>query len=182
MWLQAVDDEAYDGPWRVELAGVASRIAHLFEHGLIEEGDGVNVVGRVEVDVVQLIDDLAQDVAGPDAVVGAAKDDADDGADIACVLAAQASKIGDQVVIDEFEQVFAFTLLGQAFGDDPIAPAVAPLDNRNVIVVIVQFFLGQLIVVEVFEEQQPDQLGQAVGVTGEAGVLTQQVAYALDGC
>ena len=133
--VQAVDDEAYDGTRRIELAGVASRVAHLFEHGFVEVRDGVNVVGRIEVDVIEFVHDLAQDVAGPDAIIGALKDHANDGADIACVLAAQASKIGDQVVIDEFEQFFAFALLGQALGDDPIAPAVAPLDNRHVVVV-----------------------------------------------
>ncbi len=43
----------------------------------------MNVVRGVEVDGAKFVYDLAQDVAGADAVVGALEDCADDGANVA---------------------------------------------------------------------------------------------------
>ena len=63
--------EAHDGPRRVELAGVAGRVAHLPEHGLVEVAERVNFFGRREVDAVDLVDDVAQQIAAFHAVLHA---------------------------------------------------------------------------------------------------------------
>ena len=57
------DHEADDGARRVELAGVAGGVAHLPEHRLVEVAERVDFVGRGEVDAVDLVDDVAQQIA-----------------------------------------------------------------------------------------------------------------------
>ena len=57
------DHEADDGPRRVELAVLAGGVAHFAEHGLVEVAERVDFVGRREVDLVDLVDHVAQQVA-----------------------------------------------------------------------------------------------------------------------
>ena len=61
------------GRGRVELAGVARRVAHLPQHGLVERAQGVDLLAGGEVDAVDLVDDVAQQVAAHHAVVDARK-------------------------------------------------------------------------------------------------------------
>ena len=63
-----VDHEPDDGARGVELAGVAGGVAHLLEHGLVEMAEGVDLLGGGEVDAVDLVDDVAQQVAVDHAV------------------------------------------------------------------------------------------------------------------
>ena len=56
--VHAVDDELGDGTWGVELAGVA-RALEVFEDLLVDAAKGVAVLGIVEVDLADLVDDLA---------------------------------------------------------------------------------------------------------------------------
>ena len=68
--IDLLDHEADDRARRVELAGVAGGVAHLAEHRLVEVGHRVDVVGGGEVDLVDLVDDVAQQIAGEHPVVG----------------------------------------------------------------------------------------------------------------
>ena len=63
--------EAHDGARRVELAGVAGRVAHFPEHGFVESAEGVDLVARREVDAVDLVDHVAQQIAALHAVIDA---------------------------------------------------------------------------------------------------------------
>ena len=63
--------EADDGTRRVELAGVARRIAHLAEHGFVERAQRVQLVAGGEMDAGNLVDDIAQEVTALHAVVHA---------------------------------------------------------------------------------------------------------------
>ena len=71
------DDELHDGPRRVELAGIARRVPHLAEHGLVKQAEGVDLVLGSEVDFVDLVDDIAQQVAVRHAVDRALEDRGD---------------------------------------------------------------------------------------------------------
>ena len=63
-----LDHEPHDGARRVELAGVAGRVAHLPEHRLVEMAERVDLVAGGEVDAVDLVDHVAQQVAAHHAV------------------------------------------------------------------------------------------------------------------
>ena len=68
-----LDHEADHGPRRVELAVVAGRVAHLLEHRLVEVAEGEELLLGGEVDAADLVDDIAQQVAGGHAVDDAAE-------------------------------------------------------------------------------------------------------------
>ena len=68
--IDLLDDEPDDRARCVELAGVAGSVAHLAQHRLVEVRHRVDVVGRREVDLVDFVDDVAQQVAGQHPVVG----------------------------------------------------------------------------------------------------------------
>src|SRR5437773_3618539 len=55
--------EADDGARRVKFAGVAGGVAHLFEHGLVEMAERVNLVAAGEVNVADFVDHVAQQIA-----------------------------------------------------------------------------------------------------------------------
>ncbi len=90
------DHEADDGARRVELAGVAGGVAHLFEHGLVKMAEGVDLVAAGEVNVADLIDHVAQQVAVDHPVDRAFEHRGDDIAPVAAVGALQTAQIGEQ--------------------------------------------------------------------------------------
>ena len=65
------DHELDNGTRRVELARVAGGVAHFAEHRLVQPGQSVNFLGRIEMDAVNKIDHIAQQIAGEHAVVHA---------------------------------------------------------------------------------------------------------------
>jgi hypothetical protein len=88
------------------------------------------------------------------------------------IEALEAGKQGD---VDEVEQFVA----GDAFGvGGPVAPAQM-LGQRRFVVVAQHFQFGFL-VVEDFQEQQPGELGDALGVAVHAGVLAHDVLDGFD--
>ena len=68
------DNELHDCARRVKFAGIACRIAHLPEHGFIEQAKGVNLILGGEVDFVDLVHDIAQQIAVRHAIEHALKD------------------------------------------------------------------------------------------------------------
>ena len=131
------DHEADDGARRVELAGVAGGIAHLLEHRLVEMAESVDLVAAGEMDVVDLVDHVAQQVAVDHPVDRALKHGRDHVAPVAAVGALQAAQVGEQpraflavgpdrfLVVDEANQLVA----GDAVGfRRPVAPAIRRFD------------------------------------------------------
>ena len=132
------DHEADDGARRVELAGIAGGVAHLFEHGLVEMAEGVDLVAAGEVDVVDLVDHVAQQIAVDHPVDRAFEDRGDHVAPVAAVGALQAAQIGEEAgafgavgpdgffVVHEGDQFVA----GDAVGfRGPVAPAVGRFER-----------------------------------------------------
>jgi hypothetical protein len=67
------DHEAHHRARRVELAGIARRIAHLAQHRFVERAERVQLIVGGEVNAVELVDDVAQQVAAHHPVLHAAK-------------------------------------------------------------------------------------------------------------
>ena len=133
-----LDHEAHDGARRVELAGIAGRIAHLAQHGFVERAERVQLVAGGEMDAGDLVDDVAQQIAALHAVIDALEHGGDDVAPVVAVGAGERAQIGEQarpslavrpgsfVVVDEGEQFVAGDALRVG---GPIAPAVGRLDG-----------------------------------------------------
>ena len=75
--VDPVDDELGDGARGVELAGIAGAL-QVLEDLLVDVAEGVAVFGVVEVDLADLVDDLAHQGAGLHVVVGIFEDVAND--------------------------------------------------------------------------------------------------------
>src|SRR5712692_5764175 len=135
-----LDHKAHDGSRRVELARIASSIAHFFEHGFIEVSEGMYLFRRGEVNAVDLVDDVAQQVAIDHAVDDAAKDSGDYIAPVAPSGPLQVAQVGEEsgttctigphglFVVDKSNQLIACQHIVIVVG--PIAPAVGSLDCR----------------------------------------------------
>ena len=90
------DHEADDGARGVELAGIAGGIAHLAEHGFVEGAEGVQLVAGGEVDAVELVDDVAQQVAADHPVLHAAEDGGNDLAPVVAVGAGEGAQVTEK--------------------------------------------------------------------------------------
>ena len=108
--VDLVDDELGDGARRVELAGVAGGLEVLQEL-LVDVAEHVAVIGGVEVDAVDLVDDLAHQGAVLHVVVGVLEGHADQAGDLVCRRRSAPSAWAERVV-DEVEQRVAGDALG----------------------------------------------------------------------
>ena len=170
-----VDHELGDGARGVVLAGVAG-VLQVAQDLLVEVAEQVAVLRLVEVDaVVDLVDHLAHQVAGLHVVVGVLEDAADDEAALVVMRRLEVLEGGEQLVVDEVEQLVAGHALGVG---GPVAPAQRLGDGRAV-GVVEQFVLGFL-VVEDLEEEHPDQLADALGVAIDADILAHDVLDGFD--
>ena len=107
--IHLLDDELGDGARRVELAGVAGGL-EILEQLLVDVAEHVAVVGGVEVDAVDLVDDLPHQRAVLHVVVGILEGHADQAGDLVAA-AGERLELGQQRVVDEVEQRVA----GDAF-------------------------------------------------------------------
>ena len=173
--IDLVDHELGDGARGVELARVAGAL-QVLEDLFVEVVEEVALGLVVEVDLVDLVDDLAQQLAGLHVVVGVLEHRLHDvAARVARGVGGEAFHAGEELGVDEVLQLVA----GDAFGvRRPVAPAQRLGDGRAVAVVH-QFELGFL-VVEDLEEEQPAELRQALGVAVDAGVLAHDVLDGFD--
>ncbi len=184
--------EAHHGARRVELAGVPGGVAHLLEHRFVEVAQRVYLVGRGEVDGVDLVDDVAQQVAVDHAVDDAAKDGGDDGAPVRAAARLQRAQVGEEagtlhaigprglVVIDEGDQVAARQ--DGRVAVSPVAPAVRRFDGRaKTLPANFSLRLVQLLhIVQELEEHYPRQHGQPVQVAIQPLILAHDVAHRFD--
>ena len=102
------DDELGDCTGRVELAGISGGL-EVFEELLVDVAEEVAVIGSVEVNGVDLVDDLPHQRPIFHVVVGVLEGHADEG--MHAVAAGQGFELGQEGVIDEIEQGVA----GDAF-------------------------------------------------------------------
>ena len=108
--IDLLDDELGDGARGVEFAGVA-RGLEVLEELLVDVAEHVAVIGGVEVDAVDLVDDLAHQRAVLHVVVGVLEGHADEAGDLVAA-AGERLELRQERVVDEVEQRVA----GDAFG------------------------------------------------------------------
>lgn len=190
--IDGLHHEAHDRARRVELARVPGGVAHLFEHRFVEVSQCVYLFGRGEVDGVDLVDDVAQQVAVDHAIDDAAKDGGDDVAPVNAAATLQGTQVGEEsraflavgprslFVVDEGDQVAARQYGCVAVG--PVAPAIGRFDGRaKTLAAYFGLRLVQLLhIIQEFEEQYPGQHGQAVQVAIQPLILAHYVAHGFD--
>ena len=91
-----LDHEAHDSSRRIELAGIACRIAHFAQHRFIKRAERVQFVARREMDARDLVDDVAQQIAALHPVIDAAKHRCDHVAPIVAVGAGELPQVGEE--------------------------------------------------------------------------------------
>ena len=116
--IDLLDDELGDGAGRVELARVAGRLEVLQEL-LVDIAEHVAIVGCVEVDSIDLVDDLPHQGAVLHVVVGILERHADEAGDFVAPPVRVLS-FGKQGVVHEIEQGVARNAL---FVRGPVRPA-----------------------------------------------------------
>jgi hypothetical protein len=189
-----IDDfhyEADNGTWGVEFAGVAGGIPHLFEHRFVKMAQGVDLVAAGEVNVVDLVDHVAQQIAVDHAADGAFENCGDDVAPVAAVGALKAAQIGEQAsafgpirtngffVIHERDQLvagYSLRLRG------PVAPPVGRIESRTeALAAHLAFLFADLLhIVKEFEEHDPGEHRQAIQIAVEPFILSHNVTAGLD--
>ena len=176
----------------VELAGIAGRVAHFPEQALVQASQGVDFVGRVEVDAVHQVDHVPQQIAALHAVAQPLEHGGDDVAPLApAVVPAQTLEIGEQSGAgaaigprrplrgQEGQQVRPADAVGRS---RPVPPTVGLLDDRTVFLPrqLRPSLLDPFHVVQELEEQDPGEHGQPVQVAVQPLVLAHDLARRLD--
>ena len=126
------DHEPHDGARRVKLAGIARRIAHLAQHGFVKRAQRVQLVAGGEMNAVELVDDIAQQVAADHPVLHALENGGDDIAPVVAVGAgqrAQDSGTGPRPFLP-FGSV-ASSLLMKASSSSPVMPSDLAAQSRQ---------------------------------------------------
>ncbi len=100
--IHLLDDELGDGARGVELAGIA-RGLKILEELLVDVAEHVAVIGGIEVDAVDLVDDLPHQGAVLHVVVGILERHADEPSDLVRA-AGEGLELGQEGVVDEVEQ------------------------------------------------------------------------------
>ncbi len=173
--VDAVHHEGGDGARRVVLAGVARRL-QIVEDLLVDVAEMLAFGQVVEIDLVDLVDHLAHQLAGLHVVMGVLEHAADDTAAVAGMSCHPEVLQGrKQVVVDEGEQFFA----GDALR---VRRPGAPLEllwNRRLVIAL-HHFQFPVLIVDDLEEEHPAQLADALGVAVHAGVLAHDVLDGFD--
>jgi hypothetical protein len=131
---------------------------------------------RLKSIAVDLVDHLAQQLPALHVVVGVLEHAAhDEAARVAFGVTGQGLQLGEELHVDEVEQ----RVTRDAFGvGSPVAPAQVLRDRALVGVAReLEFFFLR---VEDFQEQQPGELRDALGVAIDAAVLAHDVLDGLD--
>ena len=169
--------ELGDGAGRVVFA-LVSRIAQLDEDGLIDSAEDMAVVAVVEVEAVELVDDLPQLVAGLHVVIRAIEDFLHEGGALRGVGSFEILERGEEAVggmVDEEDEFLA----GDTFGVSSPVPPLELLRDDGLVAVADEFeFL--VFVVENFQEEEPAELLQPLGIAGDAAILPHDVPDIFD--
>lgn len=170
-----IDHELGNGAGGVELAGVA-RALQVAQYLFVQVVELVALGLAVEVDSAQLVDNLAQQLAAFHVVVGVFEHAAHHvAARVALGVGAQVFQRGQQFGVHKLQQRIA----GDAFGiGGPVAPAQGFGDGAGVVVAREFKLFFQR--VKDFQEQQPGELADALGVAIDAAVLAHDVLDGFD--
>ena len=173
----ALGHEVRDGAGGVEFARGTGALQFL-QDGLVYLAEGVALLVVGEVQLVDDVDDLAQEDAVLHVVVGVGEGGLDDGLlDGRVGVHGQVLQRGEQGVVDEIQQSFAgHTLAGLVVG--PVAPAAAVRKDGNIVVLVDLPIL--LLGIVYLEKQHPGDLLDALGVAVDARVVAHNVPQALD--
>ena len=149
------------------------RSAHLAEHGFVERAQRVQLVAGGEMNAVELVDDIAQQVAADHAVLHALEHGGDDIAPIVAVGTCERAQVTEQAraflaagqrslfVVDKGEQFVARDAVGLG---GPIAPAVRRFDG-GLELLRGEFGLALALnfqVIQKFQEHDPSEHRQPV--------------------
>jgi hypothetical protein len=189
--IERLDHEADDGAGRVEFAGIARRVAHFPQHRFVQRAERVQFVAGGEVDAVDLVQQVAQQIAVDHPVLHALEHGGDHVAAFVAMGGREAAQVGEQpgtlcpiraggvlVLVDVGEQFVARDAVGLRC---PVAPAVGRFDccaerlaghGGFVLALALQ-------IVEEFQEHDPGQHRQAVKVAVEPLVLAHDIARRL---
>ena len=153
------NDGANERAWSVILAAVTSRVAHVFDLGLVEMREFVLLGLGGKAEFVDVVDDLTKVVAALDAVLYLAEDFANfvfDGIRLIARLGLEAVEIGKELLVDEVEKVIAagrgvvVNLAVLAFRRSPRFPAVGLVEDVGIALAL-QCGLGGLVVLKSIE-------------------------------
>jgi hypothetical protein len=169
--------ELGDGAGRVVFAFVPG-IPQFQEDGLIDGAEDMAVVGVVEVEAVELVDDLPHLVAGLHVVVRAVEDLTDKHCTLRRVRGFELAEVGEEAVggvVDEEDEFIA----GDALG---IGGPVPPLEllRDNGLVAVAEEFEFLVFIVQDFQEEHPAELLQPLGIARDSTVLPHDVADVFD--
>lgn len=172
-WVDLLHDELRNGPRSVELARV-TRGLEVFEQLLVDVAEHVAIIGGIEVDAVDLVDDLPHQGAILHVVVGILECHANQPGDLVGT-AGKGFQLGQEGVVHEVEEFLAGDTLVVA---GPIGPTEVFWKRR--FVSISQGLHLLLAVVEDFQEEHPAELLQALGITVGARVFSHDVLDGFD--
>ena len=144
-------------------------VAQPDEDGFVDGAKDVAVLGAVKIEAVELVDDLTHGHAGLHVVVHRVEDLADDagaGRGVGGFEVFEGDKQAVGGVVDEADEFVAGDTLG-------VGGPGAPLEffGDDGAVVAAEQFEFLVLFVEDFEEEQPAELFEALGIAGEAGVF-----------
>ena len=175
--VDAVGHEGGDGAGGVVFARVA-RALEVVENLLVDVAEVLALFQVVEVDGVDLVDDLAHELAGLHVVVGVFEHVAHDAAASILRGPRQFLQRGEQFIVDETQQFVA----GDAFRvARPRPPLEFLRDGGGVAIPSLHEFQFLVLVVDDFEEEHPAQLRDALGVAVDADILAHDVLDGFDG-
>ena len=146
---------------------------------------------RLETELVDVLDDVAQVVAGLDLVFDLAEDFADfvlDGVGAGGLLL-EAVQVGEEFLVDEVAEVVAdqtlvvVELAGFGFGRGPGSPAVRLVEDGGVGLASQGGFGGFLLLqgIKVFQKEQPGSLLGVVELGGASGFFPENVIDVFEG-
>jgi len=156
----------------VELAGIAGGL-EVLEQLFVNVAEEVAVAGRVKINAVDFVDDLAHEGAVLHIVVGILEGGADEG--VHALAASEGFQSGQEGVVDEIKEGVA----GDAFLVlRPGGPADV-LRQRGFVCAAQELHL-LLAGIQYFEKEHPAELLQALGVAVGAGILAHDILNGLD--
>ncbi len=141
--IDLFDDELSHGARSVEFAGVACGLK-ILKQLFVDVAEHVAVVGGVEVNAVDFVDDLPHQRAVLHVVVGIVKRHADDAGDLVAT-AGESLELGQECVVDEVEESVAsdaFLVGGPSRPAELLGErrAVVVLDDRHLFFAVVEDF------------------------------------------
>src|SRR5271157_3611893 len=189
--LHDLDDGADERARSVILAAVAPGVAHVLDLGLVEVRELVFLGLGAEVQLVDLVDNLAQVVAALNLVLDLAEYLPNLVFDSvrAARLLLEAVQVGKELPVHEVAEVVAgqglvvveFAVL--ALGRGPAFPAIGLVEDVGVFLAVQRGFgaLVLLKVVEVFQEQQPGGLLGVIELSSAASFFPRDVINVFEG-